>query len=43
MTDEELVAFLVDDEGVAARLLSECGSLAGVMRMPLSRLRKKFL
>ena len=39
LTDEELVAFLVDDEGVAARLLSECGSLAGVMRMPLSRLR----
>lgn len=39
LTDEELVAFLVEDEEIASRLLSECGSLAGVMRMPLSRLR----
>lgn len=39
LTDEELVAFLVEDEEIASHLLSECGSLAGVMRMPLSRLR----
>lgn len=39
LTDEELVALLVEDEKMAHALLEACGSLAGVAREERARLR----
>lgn len=39
LTDEELVALLVEDEQMAHALLTTCGSLAGVAREERARLR----
>ena len=39
LSDEELLALLFEDEAVAAALIKECGSLAGVASTPSSRLR----
>lgn len=39
LDEKELLTLLLDDEMLAAALLNECGSLAGVAQMPSSRLR----
>ena len=39
LSDEELLALLLEDEAAAAALLEECGSLAGIAATPSSRLR----
>ena len=39
LTDEELLAILLEDKGVAEELMIECGSLTNIANMPSSRLR----
>lgn len=39
LDEKELLTLLLDDETLAAALLNECGSLAGIAQMPSSRLR----
>ena len=39
LTDEELLALLLEDKALAAEILKECGSLSAVATTPSSRLR----
>jgi len=39
LSDAELLAVVIDDKDLAEKILSECGSLAAIVRMELPRLR----
>ena len=39
LSEEELLALLLEDKALASLLLEECGSLANIARIPASRLR----
>ncbi|MBR2858689.1 MAG: DNA repair protein RadC [Alistipes sp.] len=39
LNDAELLALLLEDRALAEELISECGSLANIAKMPASRLR----
>lgn len=39
LNDAELLALLLEDRALAEELISECGSLANIAKMPTSRLR----
>lgn len=39
LSDAELLAVVIEDETLAERIVSECGSLSGIVRMELPRLR----
>ena len=39
LNDAELLALLLEDRVLAEELISECGSLANIAKMPASRLR----
>jgi UPF0758 protein fjoh_0413 len=39
LSDAELLAVVIEDETLAEKIISECGSLSGVVRMELPRLR----
>lgn len=39
LSDAELLAVVIEDETLAEKIISECGSLSGIVRMELPRLR----
>lgn len=39
LSDAELLAVVIEDETLAGKIISECGSLSGIVRTELSRLR----
>lgn len=39
LSDAELLAVVIEDETLAGKIISECGSLSGIVRMELPRLR----